>query len=71
MAKAPMLMESRPPLLPCQTPVSRSNNWSGHTSYLNLPNESTAVTTMPASPITLTGHFLDATGISEAGGQGC
>jgi hypothetical protein len=44
-------------------------HWSGDTNYLNDPQETTAVVTMPAAPITLTAHFLDVTNVSELSEQ--
>lgn len=44
-------------------------HWSGDTNYLNDTQETTAVVTMPAAPITLTAHFLDVTGVSEVSEQ--
>ncbi|MBW6496745.1 MAG: T9SS type A sorting domain-containing protein [Bacteroidales bacterium] len=44
-------------------------HWSGDTNYLNDTQETTAVVTMPAAPITLTAHFLDVTNVSELSEQ--
>ncbi len=40
-------------------------HWTGDTDYISDPQQATAVVTMPAEPITLTAHFLDATNLAE------